>query len=178
MTISINTRPDAVVVAHPDDETLWCGGLIARYKPDVICCTVPQRDPERAIRFFDAVRWLGGYPILIPFVESPPNELIQHLDAVNLSRYGHIVTHGADGEYGHLHHKQVHKYVKESTDCVLWTFGGEIKLPLTEEEQTLKNLALRCYSHKSPSDNGKPKWLALLDRYNINPAEETYHVER
>ena len=93
----------AVVVAHPDDETLWassqCEGA------DVICCTVPYRDPERAIKFFEAVRILGGYPILIPFQESI-GEPIPHLREVDLSRYDTVVTHNADGEYGHLHHIQ------------------------------------------------------------------------
>ncbi len=169
---------DAVVVAHPDDESLWCGGLIARFKPDVICCTVPRRDPERAIKFFDAVRELGGYPILIPFVESPPNEPIQHLDALDLSRYSCVVTHGADGEYGHLHHKQVHEYVKANYDGELWTFGGELTIRLSEEGKAKKLKALQCYDHKSPSDNGQPKWKALMERYSINMEEETYHAER
>jgi LmbE family N-acetylglucosaminyl deacetylase len=169
---------EAVVVAHPDDETLWCGGWIARFKPDVICCTVPRRDPERAIRFFDAVRELGGYPILIPFVEPEPNELIQHLDALDLSRYSSILTHGEDGEYGHLHHKQVNAYVKEHADCPVVTFGGDYEIVLTESEQERKRTALECYDHRSPSDCGKPKWVALLDRYNISMDRERYSAER
>jgi hypothetical protein len=161
-------NPDCVVVAHPDDETLWCGGLIARYKPDVVCCTVPRRDPERAIRFFYAVKELGGYPILIPFQESPANEPIRHLDLLELTGYKEIVTHGPEGEYGHLHHKQVSECVDSK-----YVFGGNIVLELTDEEIQRKERALRCYDHVSPTD-GKPKWEALLERYDIELGRETY----
>ena len=38
-----------MVVAHPDDETMWGGSLPIRYPGDwfIVCCTVPKRDPER-----------------------------------------------------------------------------------------------------------------------------------
>jgi len=170
----------AVIVAHPDDETLWAGGLITRFQSlDVICCTVPARDPERAIKFFNAVRVLGAYPILIPFVESPANELIQHLDVLDLSRYDTVITHNEKGEYGHLHHRQVHEYVKEHTTCNMLTFqGDDLIIHMIGGESDRKRKALECYDHKSSADGGKPKYQALLDRYHISMEREGYHVER
>lgn len=169
----------AVVVAHPDDESLWCAGAVIREKADVICCTVPRRDPERAIRFFDAVRELGGYPILIPFVESPPDMPIPHLDALDLSKYEKVYTHNAQGEYGHLHHKQIHEHVLETYSGAIRTFNGDDEvIHLTAEESETKNRALACYDHCSPSDGGQTKYEALLKRYRIDMAREGYGIVR
>ena len=162
----------AVVVAHPDDETLWASSHIGP-GVDVICCTVPRRDPERAIRFFDAVRELGGFPILIPFVESAPNELLPHLDVLDLSRYDTVVTHGAKGEYGHLHHMHVHDHVN-ATFTGKKVFFGYQEGNLVECDPERKKAALMKYDHHSPSDGGKPKWQALIDVYDIDLGKEYF----
>lgn len=166
----------AVIVAHPDDETLWAGCLIGQ-KPgiDVICCSVPRRDPERSIRFFEAVRILGGFPILIAHIEPPPDEDMQHLHLLDLSPYDTVYTHNAQGEYGHRHHKNVHQYVVESGVRRVFGFGGDF---LVTDPTDRKLAALKCYDHQSPSDNGKPKWKALLDRYDINLHADKIHAIR
>jgi hypothetical protein len=52
----------AVIVAHPDDETLWAGGTIlmhhqARWKVVTLC---RRSDPDRAPRFFQALDQLNA----------------------------------------------------------------------------------------------------------------------
>ena len=162
----------AVVVAHPDDETLWAGGLLARYENfDVICCSIPARDPERAIRFFEAVRTLGHYPILLPFAERDAQTLLGHLHHLDLSRYNNVVTHNEEGEYGHLHHQQLHAHICENFKGNIFTFGfgrGNIAIALTDHEKASKLLALKVYDNISISDNGVPKWKALLAKYNVD----------
>lgn len=175
-----NSRHNAVVVAHPDDETLWAGVLISSNKGafDVICCTVPRRDPDRAIRFAYAVKELGGYPVLVPFVEPNPDRDIQHLDAVDLSPYDLIVTHNSKGEYGHLHHRNVHDYVRDSRARRIFTFGyggGEHEIVNEGDD---KERALRCYDHKSPADGGVPKWQALLNKYPVDLHKEFFNAIR
>jgi len=173
----------AVVVAHPDDETLWAGGLIASSENvTVICCTVPRKDPERALKFFDAVRVLGGYPVLVPFVEPSPLEDIDHLDVLQLSGFDWIATHNANGEYGHRHHKNVHEWVKSDADCPVFTFGhgqdcGDHVIDLTGDYGAAKFAALECYDSYSPADSGLPKWVALMNTYDIDRKREVYCAE-
>jgi LmbE family N-acetylglucosaminyl deacetylase len=175
---------EALVVAHPDDETLWAGGYLLRH-PDttVICCSVPRHDSIRAWKFFDACDSLGVKGRIIPATESAPDKPLEHLGVLDLSRYDTIITHGKDGEYGHLHHKQVHEFITSyypEKNILSFGFGkGEIRLELTEDEQQRKLAALQCYDHIWPYQGRNiPKWRALMERYvwsnEVNFKLETY----
>jgi 2-polyprenyl-3-methyl-5-hydroxy-6-metoxy-1,4-benzoquinol methylase len=176
----ILTGRTAVIVAHPDDETLWSGGLLARYKGfDIICCSIPHRDPERILCFFNAVKLLGHYPIVVPFPEKSATTPLEHLHYLNLADYDNIVTHNEDGEYGHHHHIQLNKYITKNFEGNILAFGfgkGSLRVPLDQRERELKLAALKCYDKYSPSDQGKPKWQALLDKYNVDFEVEYYRL--
>lgn len=159
-------------VAHPDDESLWGAGLILRYPGswDVIAASIPRADPVRAEKFYAACEALGAKGFVCRRTESPANEPLYHLDEIHLSRYDHIVTHGAAGEYGHLQHKQLHNHVVANYPGKLLTFfgfkTGAFRIDLTPEETARKMDALKCYDHELPYDGGTlPKWQALIHRY-------------
>lgn len=162
--------PKVIVTAHPDDEVLWCGALPLVVPGDwtIICCSIPRRDTERAYHFFDACEVLGVKPRLIPFVESEPNQPLKKeaLNLIDLSRFSCVVTHGENGESGHLHHKQVHQFVRQSSyhKMVCFGFGSNspnlYDLPISGMTLSTKLRSLRCYRSGDP-----PKWRALLDRY-------------
>lgn len=163
----------ALVVAHPDDETLWCGGLLLRHPAidwTVIACSIPRRDPERAWKFYEACAELGAQGRVLPVQETEATQPLG-LDLLDLSGFDLVVTHGAAGEYGHPHHRQVHRVVRAMVPARLLAIGwrpgggGTHWLALQPSEVARKLAALRCYDHRAPLDDGKPKWQALLDRY-------------
>lgn len=164
-------RNGAIILAHPDDESLWCGGLMVRFpcRWTAICCSIPRTDPIRAWKFFDACAVLGATARLLPFVEPGPQDILGHLDNLDVGGFDAIVTHNAVGEYGHRHHVDVHRHVVARWPERSWLIGygaapGAFTIALSEQDMARKRAALRCYDHVSPSD-GKPKWQALLDRY-------------
>jgi LmbE family N-acetylglucosaminyl deacetylase len=104
-----------VVVAHPDDETLFFGGTIASQPGttwEVACVTDGgPRSAERAQELLQACELLGVSRVhLLGFADDPGRRL--DVPAVTgallaLGEYDEVLTHGPLGDYGHLHHQDV-----------------------------------------------------------------------
>ncbi len=111
----------AVIVAHPDDETIWCGGLILRHPQWdwTVLALSRADDANRAPRFGAACEALGATGLMADLDDSSPPAPIDPareiaprvLDALGHRRWDLIVTHGPAGEYGHPRHRQVHAEV-------------------------------------------------------------------
>ena len=119
----------AVVVAHPDDETLWCGGYILAH-PEFdwrIVTLCRASDPDRAPKFRRALEQLGAAGEMADLDDEPdqvplPIEQIQETITRLLARYsyGLILTHGPKGEYTrHRRHEECCRSVVE-----LWRSGS------------------------------------------------------
>jgi len=111
-----------VVVAHPDDETLWCGGTILMH-PDsnwTVVTLTRKSDPDRAPKFHKAMELLGARGIMGEFDDGPDQKPLpagQVQDAImNLlpsDRLDLILTHGPWGEYTrHRRHEEVSKAIQ------------------------------------------------------------------
>jgi LmbE family N-acetylglucosaminyl deacetylase len=162
-----------VVVAHPDDETLWAAGQVMQWAEQgaavqVLCCSTPKRDPERAVRFLRACGVLGAQGAVLGSVDRGAHQALAMPRPETLRGFDCVLTHNALGEYGHPHHVQVHEFVKRHVASPLMYFGrempGAVPYQLTARQLERKLEALKCYDHTSCTDR-KPKWEALLDRY-------------
>ena len=106
----------AVIVAHPDDETLWIGGTILLH-PEAewtVIALCRRSDPNRAPRFFASLEYLGAEGAIGDLDDGPdqdplPGHMVRKvvMDLLPSDRFDLIVTHGPQGEYTyHLRHEE------------------------------------------------------------------------
>lgn len=111
----------AVIVAHPDDETLWAGGTILSH-PSWNCFIVSVcrgNDTERAPKFYQALKVLRSEGIMGDLDDGPDQNPLDEeeveqtiLDLLPKQHYDLIISHNPNGEYTrHLRHEEVSKAV-------------------------------------------------------------------
>jgi LmbE family N-acetylglucosaminyl deacetylase len=136
---NLTPKSVAVIVAHPDDETLWAGGTILQHPSWewFIVSLCRGSDPDRAPKFNQVLHILGANGMMGDLNDGPEQLPLQENeveDAVlNLMPPLHfdiIITHNPSGEYTrHIRHEEISRAVillwsngKLSAD-ELWTFG-------------------------------------------------------
>jgi len=118
----------AVIVAHPDDETLWAGGLLLSHPEwsTFIVTLCRGEDPDRVPRFVKALERLDAngamgilddgadqYPLSAKRVQDTILSLLPRWD------YDILLTHAPQGEYTwHRRHGEVSMAVRD-----LWREG-------------------------------------------------------
>lgn len=141
-----------VIVAHPDDETIWMGGLMLRHPQwewEIVALSRAD-DPDRAPRFRRAgeeygakvaISDLDDSPVLAPLsadlheikdrIERMLAEVDKSSDVCDVQAdmcdgYDLIFAHGVAGEYmRHERHEQVHRAVRE-----MWETGELTGTPM------------------------------------------------
>ena len=148
----------AVIVAHPDDETLWAGGIILMH-PEInwtVLTLCRLSDPDRSLKFLKAVGTLGATGIMGDLDDGPEqipihchevrNAIIELLPEDN---YDLIITHDLRGEYTrHRRHEDVGRAVvslwenEDLTSKEIWRFAYEDSnrkhLPIAIKDADLK----------------------------------------
>ena len=179
----------AVIVAHPDDETIWAGGTVLAH-PDwhwtvVSLCRGSDRD--RAPKFNHAVQQLGGVsaigdlddgPEQVPLSEVEVQQMV--LSLLPETHFDLILTHSPHGEYTrHRRHEEVGTAVAVLWEKELikakevWMFayaddgkGGKDDLP-----KAIKAAHLISYL---PEDIWRRKYIIITDTYGFAP--ESYEA--
>ena len=139
-----------LIVAHPDDETLWAGGTILSHPSWnwFIICLCRKSDKERATKFYNALQIFKTEGIMGDLDDGPDQKPLDEkvmegaiLDLLPSTHFDLIITHNPSGEYTrHIRHEEVSKSVIKLWDAgkitanELWTFayedGGKKYFPL------------------------------------------------
>ncbi|MEO7100005.1 MAG: PIG-L family deacetylase [Luteolibacter sp.] len=160
----------AVVVAHPDDEILWAGGLLLSHPEwsPFIVSLCRGSDPDRAPKFSKVLTILNAQGIMGDTDDGPdqfplPDILIQDAILSLLPRrdYDLLLTHAPDGEYTrHRRHEEVSRAVmalwREGKIRAerLWQFayedGGRTYAPRPRQDASIQlRLSDELLTHKS-----------------------------
>ncbi|MEO6602951.1 MAG: PIG-L family deacetylase [Polyangiaceae bacterium] len=111
----------AVLVAHPDDETIWAGGTLlaeAGWSP-FVCCACRARDVDRAPKFQRVLKELRAQGAMADLDDGPAqsplaDQLVEQslLERLPSRQFDRILTHSPLGEYTrHLRHEEVARAV-------------------------------------------------------------------
>jgi len=111
-----------VVIAHPDDETIWMGGtIISNSAADWTIYSLSRAsDADRAPKFRRVCVHYGARPIIgdladdgsLKLNESVPVIMRLIRKQIKSAEFDYVFTHGDNGEYGHVLHKGTHSAVK------------------------------------------------------------------
>jgi len=154
-----------MIVAHPDDETLFGGAELLKHKGEYkVVCLDYGNHMIRHKEFICAMEKLGvekwehwdGEPykssttynesILIPRLERVIGE----------KDWEKVVTHNQGGEYGHYRHIGTHNLMVRLIPDKLWVFDTCTKSPLEEQIKLIKGKILKtCY----PSQEQVLRWF-------------------
>lgn len=114
-----------LIVAHPDDDTIFCGGTILSHPNwnwNIVCVTT---QPGRSQEFRTAMEMYKSFGVNISFyriLEKPdenqdltPEVYEEWSDSINILNLkpDFVITHNEMGEYGHKHHVAISKMVRE-----------------------------------------------------------------
>lgn len=142
----------AVVVAHPDDEVLWCGGLLLSHPEwnTFVAVLCRAGDPDRAPRLDRALARLGARGAIGALDDGPEQRPLEGglvaeriLDLLPDRAFDLILTHSPRGEYTrHRRHEETGRAVWSLwsrgvlSAAELWLFayedGGRAYLPRPE----------------------------------------------
>lgn len=151
------TAKKLMIVAHPDDETLWGAAHLMSEDYFVLCIT-NGRNKTRKAEFEKMLERSGNsgyileYPDKVAGKRDDWAQVWEKIDSdveriMTCKDWELIVTHNKDGEYGHQQHKYTHSIVTQAYDKnklrqPLYCFGeyySKAALPQHEIELTKIN---------------------------------------
>ena len=148
----------AVIVAHPDDETLWAGGIMLLHPETewTVISICRKSDLDRAPKFFRALELFNAKGAMGDIDDGPDQEILNSrqiqseiMSLLSSNRFDLIITHSQYGEYTrHLRHEETAEAVmtlwksERIISKQLWQFayedGGGKYLPRAIKDADIK----------------------------------------
>ena len=186
------TKADSLmIVAHPDDETIWGGNHLKNGRYLVVCLT--NGDNEiRSQEFHNVIGKTNNQGVILKFPDKTNgkrdtwNTCYKTIDKeikriIKVKKWKEVITHNPAGEYGHQHHKMTSTMVttvmKENYDLNKLAYFGkyykkkdfleksevekEFMNPLHKKQREEKQKLLNLY----PSQKKVEKKLAHMMPY-------------
>ncbi len=180
-------RSCVVIVAHPDDETLWAGGTILMHPESewTVVTLCRKSDPDRAPRFYRVMERLRATGVMGDVDDGPEQTPLNGrkvqaaiLELLPSNSFDVILTHGLHGEYTrHRRHEETAEAVralwesKELCAKELWMFayedGGGNYLPKAVDDADVKV--------KLPDEIWREKYNIVTNVYGFGP--ESFEAE-
>lgn len=136
--INLDKIDNLMIVAHPDDETIWGGAHLIKDNYLVVCITCGRN----RIRYHELKRVMKETNNSFLALYYPDktfgkrndwsksyNKIYNDLEKIiKLKKWDTIVSHNYSGEYGHIHHRLTNKIVTDiyndlELDNKLYFFG-------------------------------------------------------
>lgn len=139
-----------MIVAHPDDESIFGGGALLSEKGWKVICLTNARNDVRSKEFYQAMEFAGSsgemwdYPDIYDgtFDEDKVSKDLKRV--LRFGKYELVVTHNLHGEYGHSQHMALSRIVHDLRPRNLHVFDTSEK-PLPDDLLTKKMELLRHY---------------------------------
>ena len=160
-----------MIVAHPDDETLWGGAHLNDDDYLVVCITnssnkIRAEEFKNAMNLSDDQFLMLNYPDKVMFRRDDWKNVYNQIEddiekIISLKKWKLVVTHNPDGEYGHAHHIMTNNivtsvYNKKEREYPMYYFGKYYKasqkemIDMLEAENQIdtekKSEMLLCYT--------------------------------
>lgn len=131
-----------MIVAHPDDETIWGGEHLLEGGWFVVCIT-NGTNSVRKEEFYSVIKKSGNNGIILSYPDKVMGKrdnwenIRAYIEAdieniLQAKEWEMVAVHNPDGEYGHIHHKitssiVTEKCVENNIEDRLWYFGRYYK---------------------------------------------------
>jgi LmbE family N-acetylglucosaminyl deacetylase len=169
----------AIIVAHPDDETLWAGGTILSH-PHWHCFILSlcrASDNNRAPKFYNVLKILGADGNMADLDDGPQQKPLdpeivsgEIMNGLRSFTYDLIISHDPKGEYTrHLRHEEAGKAVirlwssEQISADELWTFAYEDG----DKKYLPKPIANAPVYQKLPPSVWKKKYNLITETYGF-----------
>ncbi len=144
-----------MIVAHPDDETIWGANHLLKGNYTVLCITNGDNKNRKA-EFEKAMIKTHSKGIILTYPDKTNGKRNQWKTCkkeIDSKDWNQIVTHNPNGEYGHIHHKMISQFVtkilqKEDKMNRLMYFGQYTSRKNKQELKKEKQMSKKEYKEK------------------------------